>query len=148
MHPDMWAFGKRINRWAVLAETVNAYHTCYISVRTVHLEKLFFSLSLIWSQVLSLWSFFCPVHWQGASAGARDHALQETILHAFTTEKAAQNVIIMLNYFLKTCTFSLIYLVSQNENNRLIHNTWNYCNTFYFIESRLNQKLFVMKKLK
>lgn len=56
----MWAFRNRINRWVVLAETMHAYHTCYISVGTVHLEKIF-SLSLIWSQVLSLWSFFCPL---------------------------------------------------------------------------------------
>lgn len=56
IHPDMWAFGNQINRWAVLAETMHAYHTCYLSVLTVHLEKLFL---WVWSQVLDLWYFFC-----------------------------------------------------------------------------------------
>lgn len=32
IHPDMWAFGSQRNRWAVLAKTMHAYHTCYLSV--------------------------------------------------------------------------------------------------------------------
>lgn len=64
-------------------------HVLYLSGYSTF-GKDFFSESDLISSVIFMIFLLPFVHQQGASAGARTDALHETILHAFTTEKAAR----------------------------------------------------------